>query len=86
MEQRRLEEIADAVVERLAEFPKRSPGAPPNTEDDPSLVEELINKHRDTKLAQNEFIKIICKRHNIKKKRASERFRKAMSAFKSRNT
>jgi hypothetical protein len=87
MEEEQLEKIADAVVEKLGQSPKKPPGAPRNTEGDLSLVEELMDKHHsDTRLAQNEFIKIVCKRHDITKKRGSERFRTALKLFKSRNT
>ncbi len=87
IEEERIEKIAKAVVEWQAQSPKKLPGAPRKTEGDLHLVEQLMNKHHgNTKLAQKEFLDIICKRDDISNKRGSERYRLALKGFKSRNT
>jgi hypothetical protein len=87
MEEQRLEKIADAVAEQLALSPKKPPGAPRKTEGDPKYIEELFTKHHgDMKLVQRDFLKVIGKRDDITKKSCGERYRKALRAFKSRNT
>jgi hypothetical protein len=77
----------DGAIQALLHLQKKSPGRPRTTARDIELVAELLNKHQyDTKLAQQEFLNIVCERDGIKNKSGSHRFRTAFGAFKSRNT
>jgi hypothetical protein len=77
-QEKRTDELAQAIVEKLGEQ-KRAVGAPRKTGGDTELIERLMAKHSgNSKLAKHEFIKVVCSRDKIEKKRASERFRKGL--------
>jgi hypothetical protein len=79
MREKRLEEIADAVAEKLTEQQNRRVGAPRKTGGDVELVSKLVAEHQgDTKLARQDFIRQVCARDHIAKKRARERFNAAL--------
>jgi hypothetical protein len=70
--------LAKAVVEELAQQ-ERKPGAPRKTGDDVQLAGRLLAEHGgDTKLARQEFIRIMGNRGECEPKRARARFKTAV--------
>src|ERR1700730_16728519 len=68
------QDFADAIANK-----KRKEGAPRKTAGDVELAAKLVEQHDgNIKLARQEFMKIVMGRDQIEKKRARERFGKAL--------
>jgi hypothetical protein len=79
------EEIADAVIEKLTQQQNRRPGAPRKTAGDVQLAGKLMAKHQgNTKLARQEFSRLVCAQDDIEKKRARDRFRVALKTIQTK--
>ena len=81
-EEKKTDELATAVAEKLAEQQNRPVGAPRKTGGDIELASTLTAKYQgDTKLARQDFIRQICQRDRIGKKRARDRFKAALKVI-----
>ena len=70
--------LAQDIAEALANQ-KRKGGAPRKTTGDGELAGKLVEQHGgNIKLARQEFMKTVMDRDQIEKKRARERFKKAL--------
>jgi hypothetical protein len=77
MEEEEHDRLAEAIVEKLAK-PRGKVGAPRKTGGDGKLKGELLAKYNgNVKSARAEFLKIVCSRDGIDKKRARDRFKAA---------